>query len=118
MKVVADAGGDLWKAWSPLHLQLRSEYRAANAEAIPEIFALFKLTKGDFIEGVLTAANFGRDSDTLAAVVGAISGAKNGLSVIPIEWIEKVRRPSGRCLKFTNTLDIQQVAIELAKLIG
>lgn len=117
IKVVANAGCDLWKAWSPLHLQLRAEYRASNAEAIPEVFALLKLTQGEFVDGVLAGANFGRDSDTLAALIGALSGAKNGLSGIPAEWIEKVRRPSGNCLKFTNALDIQQVAIELAELI-
>jgi len=117
MKVVADADGDLWKAWSPLHLQLRAEYRASNAEAIPEVFALYKLTQSKFIDGVLAGANFGRDSDTLAALIGALSGAKNGLSGIPADWIEKVRRPSGKCLKFTGTLDIRQVAIELADLI-
>jgi ADP-ribosylglycohydrolase len=117
MKVVDDAGCDLWKAWSPLHIQLRAEYRASNAEAIPEVFALFKLTEGKFVDGVLAGANFGRDSDTLAALIGALAGAKNGLSGIPADWIEKVRRPSGKCLKFTSTLDIQHVAIELAELI-
>lgn len=117
MKVVAEAGCDLWKAWSPLHIQLHAEYRASNAEAIPEAFALLKLTNGEFVEGVLAGANFGRDSDTLAALIGTLSGAKNGLSEIPAEWIEKVRRPSGKCLNFTNILDIRQVAIELAELI-
>jgi ADP-ribosylglycohydrolase len=117
LKVVAEADGDLWKAWSPLHLQLRAEYRASSAEAIPEAFALFKLTRGELIEGLLAAANFGRDSDTLAALVGALAGAKNGLDGIPPEWIEKARRPAGRCLAFTSKLDIQEIAINLAGLI-
>jgi len=118
MDIVDQSDGDLWKAWSPLHLRLRAEYRASCAEAISETFAVFKLTKGEFVEGVLAASNFGRDSDTLAAIVGAMAGAKNGLSVIPEEWINKVRRPTGRCLSFTSTLDIQEVAWELSKIIN
>jgi ADP-ribosylglycohydrolase len=117
MSIVDQADGDLWKAWSPLHIQLRAEYRASCAEAISETFAIFKLTKGEFVEGVLTASNFGRDSDTLAAIVGALAGAKNGLQTIPEEWITKVRKPTGRCLTFTSSLDIQEVAKDLVKLI-
>lgn len=118
MKIVDQAKGDLWKAWSPLHIQLRAEYRASCAEAISETFALFRLTNGEFVDGVLAASNYGRDSDTLAAIVGALAGAKNGLHVIPEDWIEKVRKPTGRCLTFTSSLDIQEVAIDLAKLIS
>ncbi len=118
MAIVDQADGDLWKAWSPLHLQLRAEYRASCAEAIPATFALFRLTSGEFVNGVLAAANFGRDSDTLAAIVGALAGAKNGLSAIPEEWIQKVRHPTGRCLKFTSSLDIPEVAKDLAQLVS
>lgn len=118
MDIVDRSDVDLWKAWSPLHLRLRAEYRASCAEAISEAFAIFRLTKGEFIDGVLAASNYGRDSDTLAALVGALSGAKNGLSVIPEDWISKVRRPTGRCLTFTSTLDIQEVAKELSRLIS
>lgn len=118
MDIVNQANGDLWKAWSPLHIQLRAEYRASSAEAISEAFALFKLTGGNFVEGVLAASNFGRDSDTLAAIVGALAGAKNGIEPIPDDWIQKVRKPTGRCLKFTSNLDIQEVAKDLAKLIS
>ena len=117
MAIVHEAGGDLWKAWTPLHQHQRTEYRASSAEAISEAFAIFKLTNGHFVEGVLAASNFGRDSDTLAALVGALAGAKNGLDAIPEDWINKSRRPTGRCLKFTKGIDIKEVSIELAKLI-
>jgi ADP-ribosylglycohydrolase len=75
------------------------------------------LTKGDFIDGIIYAGNFGRDADTLAALVGALAGAKNGAGVIPADWIEKTRRPTGRCLTFAADLDIADVARELAMLI-
>jgi ADP-ribosylglycohydrolase len=63
------------------------------------------------------AANFGRDADTISAVFGAISGARHGLSVIPVDWLEKVRRPAGVCLKFAAQEDICNLAEQLADLI-
>jgi ADP-ribosylglycohydrolase len=117
MSIIEEAKGDLWKAWTPLHQKLRTEYRASSAEAISEAFAIFKLTKGHFVEGVVSASNFGRDSDTLAALVGSLAGAMNGLDAIPEDWIAKSRHPTGRCLKFTEGIDIYEIAIELSRLI-
>jgi ADP-ribosylglycohydrolase len=117
MCIVEDSGGDLHRAWVPLHDELWTHYRASNAEAISEAFALFRLSGGNFVEGVINAANFGRDSDTLAAIVGALSGAMQGTRAIPAEWIEITRRPSGRCLRFTASLDIADVARDLARLV-
>jgi len=117
MCIVEDNRGDLLKAWLPLHDELWTQYRASSAEALSEAFALFRLSGGDFVEGVINAANFGRDADTLAAIVGALSGAMGGTAVIPPEWIEIVRRPAGRCLRFAASLDIADVAGDLAKLV-
>ncbi len=118
MAIVDNNGGDLWKAWDPLHRELWTPYRAANAEALSEAYALFRLTRGDFVEGVIAAANFGRDADTLAALVGAWSGALHGTSGIPPAWVQRARRPSGRCLRFAAELDIADVAQALAALMG
>jgi len=117
MCIVEDSRSDLHKAWIPLHDELWTQYRASSAEALSEAFGLFRLSGGDFVEGVINAANFGRDADTLAAIVGALSGAMHGAGVIPPEWIEIARRPAGRCLRFTANLDIADVAGDLAKLV-
>jgi ADP-ribosylglycohydrolase len=117
MCIVDHSGGDLKAAWIPLHDELWTQYRASNAEAISEAFALFRLSGDNFAEGVINAANFGRDADTLAALVGALSGAMHGAQAIPAEWIEIARRPAGRCLRFTAGLDIADVARDLAKLV-
>ena len=90
---------------------------AASAEAIPQAYALFRLTNGDFRRGLFWGANFGRDADTIGSVVGALSGAKHGLKAIPPDWIEKVRKPSGVCLEFAAREDISAIADELANLI-
>jgi ADP-ribosylglycohydrolase len=117
MCIVDEHAGELNRAWMPLHDGLWTQYRASSAEALSEAFALFRLTGGDFVEGVVSAANFGRDSDTLAALVGTLSGALHGARVIPPDWIEKTRRPAGRCLRFTVELDIEAVARDLVQLV-
>lgn len=109
--------GDLLRVWKPLHDLLWTPYRASNPEAIPEAYCLFALTKGDFYNGVIAAANFGRDADTLAALVGAWSGALHGASAIPEDWIEKCRYPSGRSLPLFKNIDIKEISMDLFKLI-
>ena len=63
------------------------------------------------------AGNFGRDADTICAVVGALSGTLHGERVIPDAWIEKVRHPAGVCLKFAAAIDIRDLAKKLVELI-
>jgi len=107
----------LEKVWMPLHREIRCEYKAAVPEAVTSALAVFKLTNGDFERGILYGGNFGRDSDTIGAIVGAISGALHGIQNIPPEWVEKVRRPNGTCLQFTKDSDIITIAHTLAKYI-
>ena len=38
------------------------------------------------------AANFGRNTDTIASVAGAIAGALQGVDRIRQDWVDKVRR--------------------------
>lgn len=114
---IVDQAPSLEEAWDPLHRDLWTFVRCSNAEALSQTYALFRLTTGEFVDGIIAAGNFGRDADTLAALVGALSGAKHGARVVPKDWIEKTRRPTGRCLAFAAHLDIADVARELAVLI-
>jgi ADP-ribosylglycohydrolase len=102
--------------WEALHSEFWTPSHAAAPEALPQIYAISRLTKGDFKQGMFWAGNFGRDADTIGAVVGAFSGALNGLSVIPADWISRVRRPSGVCLKFAAQEDLLDLAAQLAGL--
>ena len=104
-------------AWKPLHDALWTEYKSVSPEAIPSALAILKLTNGDFKRGIIYSGNFGRDADTISAIVGAISGAMNGMSSIPLAWIDKVRFTTGVCLPFTKGMDIFEVASDLVKLI-
>jgi ADP-ribosylglycohydrolase len=115
-EIIAERGS-IEKAWGPLHTALWSEYKAVAPEAVAEAFAVFKLVEGDFRRGIIYGGNWGRDSDTIAAIVGSLCGAMCGRSGIPPAWIEKVRVAAGACLPFTKGLDIFTVAEQLAALI-
>lgn len=116
-EIVDNANGSILDAWMPLHDELYTSSWATTAEALPSAFACLRMRSETFREGVVLAANFARDADTIGAVAGAILGAKYGVSSIPAHWVEKTRYPTGTCLQFTNGLDIKQMAGELAKLI-
>lgn len=116
-RIIQDAEGDIANAWMPLHNELFSTHRSTVAEALPEVFGCLRLESSSFKSGLLLAANFGRDADTIGAVAGAVLGAKYGASSIPEHWLTKTRYPSGTCLKFTNGIDIFEYAEKIAALI-
>jgi len=107
---------DLHATWMELHQALRGEYKASVPEAVVSAFSVFLLTDGDFRNCIVYSGNFGRDSDTIGAVAGALAGTICGLANIPEDWVARVRRPSGTCLQFTADLDIVDVAHRLAGL--
>lgn len=115
--LIEGAQGNILDCWMPLHDALRASTWATTAEAIPSAFAALKLAHADFRSGVILAGNFARDADTIGAVAGAVLGARYGLSGIPPAWAEKVRYPSGTCLRFTKGLDILETGEHLAALI-
>jgi ADP-ribosylglycohydrolase len=114
---ISEARKTIEDAWKPLHDALWTEYKSVAPEAVASAMAILKLTNGDFKRGIIYSGNFGRDADTISAIVGAISGAMNGMSSIPPVWIDKVRITTGVCLPFTKGMDLFDVATQLADLI-
>lgn len=108
-------------AWRALHDDFWTPAHSASPEAIPQIFGVFYLIRGDFHQGLIWSANFGRDADTIAAVVCALNAARLGLEAIPEDWIERLQRPTGVCLRFAareNLLDLADRLVELALKMG
>jgi len=101
---------DIWEA---LHVDFWAAEHASSAEAIPQAFALFFMSGRVMREALFWSANFGRDADTIAAVVCALVGASQGVEVFPRQWIEQVRKADGVCLGFVENED----ALDLAKLL-
>ena len=114
---IVDEKKTIEDAWKPLHDTLWTEYKSVAPEAVSSALAILKLTNGDFKRGIIYSGNFGRDADTISAIVGAISGAMNGMKNIPQPWVEKVRITTGVCLPFTKDMDLFEVGYKLAGLV-
>jgi len=66
-------------------------------ETVPHAIRIFLQDPYDFERAISQAIRGGGDADTIAAIVGAISGAFNGLDKIPQLWIERLENsPKGR----------------------
>jgi ADP-ribosylglycohydrolase len=113
---ICEAKPDIEIAFEDLHTKLWTPEHATAAEAVPQIYAIFRLTKGDFRRGLLWSANFGRDADTISGLVCSLSGAMHGVEVIPQSWVAQIRHASGVCLDFSSDEDLIGLADELVEL--
>jgi ADP-ribosylglycohydrolase len=50
------------------------------------------LNTDDYASAVLKAVNLGRDTDTIAALTGALAGVYYGMESIPGEWLSRIAR--------------------------
>lgn len=83
------------------------------ADAAPEALALcmgLLQVNGGSIDVIESGVNIGRDSDTIAAMGGAIAGALHGASSLQPEQIMQVRSVSGRCIAATAGTDLIELA--------
>lgn len=113
---LCDDNSTIEEVWEALHTQFWTPVHSMSAEAIPQVFAIYRMTGGDFRRGMFWACNFGRDADSIAAMVGALCGASHGLDVIPDQWVQQVRIASGVSLKFAAHEDIIHLAEALVTL--
>jgi ADP-ribosylglycohydrolase len=113
---VCDEKPDIEVAYEELHTKLWTPEHAAAPEAIPAVYAIFRLTRGDPRRGLLWSANFGRDADTISGLVCSLAGAMHGLGAFPDAWVSLVRRPSGVCLEFAGEEDLVGLSRELVAL--
>ena len=58
---------------------------------VSQVFGVPAMPHGDFRTVVITAGNFGRATDTIAAICGAVLGGMYGCRTIPARWAEKAR---------------------------
>ena len=62
----------------------------ATQESVPAAFAVLSAVPGDPWQACLLAASLGGDSDTIAAMAGAIGGAVHGLAAFPAHAVEVI----------------------------
>ncbi len=72
--------------------------------------SFFKAVKGNMKDGIILAANNGRDADCNTAATGGLCGAFSGTKTIPAEWIEMVDAAT-KANPYTNSkLTIKETA--------
>lgn len=59
-------------------------------EIVSKAVAVVRAAGGSPRQSILTAVNFGRDTDCLAAVAGGMAGALSGPADLPADWIAQV----------------------------
>jgi ADP-ribosylglycohydrolase len=79
-----------------------------TAESVPTAFGLARLSRGDLWKACTGAAALGGDTDTIAALAGAMVGACTGLSALPAAAVRKVRE--------VNHLDFEPLVNDLLAL--
>lgn len=77
---------------------LRPSIVSDSRETVPCALALFFLANGHAETAIIYGANFGRDADTIASMVGALSAAFGGMNSLRPLWREKIlkQNPSQR----------------------
>lgn len=110
---------DVWNVLKPLHRSLACSYyfwTDVAPEAIGLAFGLVTAARGKFQDAVLGAVNIGRDTDTIAAIAGAICGAYQGIQVIPQHWVNRISISRGICINAVKNMNIINVADDLSLL--
>jgi len=87
-------------------------------EVLSKGLAVFAISRGDPRETILTAVNFGRDTDCLAAVAGGLAGTLSGAKAIPEEWAAQVNEATRQDPYTNNHRSIEETADGLFEAFG
>lgn len=110
---------DVWNALDPLYNSLVDSFyfwTDVAPEAVGLAFGIIKAASGKFEDAVLGSINLGRDTDTIAAISGAICGAINGINTITEKWVKRITDSKGICINTVKGMNIIKVADQLALL--
>ncbi len=80
------------------------------AESVATAFGVVALAKGDPMQAILYGANIGGDTDTIAAIAGAICGAWKGIAAIDQKMLAEVEE--------VNHLNLEAEAARLVCIIN
>jgi ADP-ribosylglycohydrolase len=80
--------------------------RLHSIEELPIALGLLAATGGDWPETVLGGVNYGRDSDSIASMGGALAGALGGADAVPRRWVDEISAAS--------RIDVEEAGREMA----
>ncbi|MFK7603748.1 ADP-ribosylglycohydrolase family protein [Deinococcus sp. SM5_A1] len=94
------------EAYRDPDLDARKPSRKNSIEELPVALGMLLANRGHYLGTVLGGVNYGRDSDSIASMGGAIAGALGGGAVVPPDWATFVQERSRK--------DLEAVAADLA----
>jgi ADP-ribosylglycohydrolase len=118
---LASGSADIWSALPLLYDGLANtsyHWPDIAPEAVALAFGILVASRGVFSDAVLGGVNIGRDTDTIAGIVGAILGAQQGIGALPAGWAGRVSVARGVCLSGVRGMNIEQTADRLAQMSG
>ncbi|GAA1113438.1 ADP-ribosylglycohydrolase family protein [Arthrobacter flavus] len=86
-----DTVGDHYRAPA---MDARLPSRTKSIEELPVALGFVLARDGDLRAAVLDAVNYGRDSDSIATMAGAICGGLHGIDAVPADWVTDVTTAS------------------------
>lgn len=86
-----DTVGDDYRSQA---MDARLPSRTKSIEELPVALGFVVARDGDARSAILDAVNYGRDSDSIATMAGAICGGLGGADAIPAEWVRDVTTAS------------------------
>jgi ADP-ribosylglycohydrolase len=79
------------------------------SEAVPAVFGLFVAGKGKTMDCIYAGVNIGNDTDTVATMVGALTGAYNGYASMPEEYLTIINE--------RNNINLEKLAQEFERIV-
>lgn len=77
-----------------------------SRETVPVALSMFYLAQGDPVQTILYAVNFGRDTDTIGTMAGALAGAYGGAARIKPEWFGKLQKHNDQSILAGQLYDV------------
>jgi ADP-ribosylglycohydrolase len=93
---LAQETGDYHAFREAYHARFRRPIACDTRETVPAVFGLCLIAQGDPAQAIIYGANFGRDTDTIATMAGAICGAWRGVAAFPPHWVTQAEANADR----------------------
>lgn len=90
----------------------RRPSRLLSIEEVPLALGFVVMGRGSYVPSVLGGVNYGRDSDSIASLAGAVAGALGGLAAVPGDWVRRISEASRTDLVGPATR-LAEVAVEV-----
>ncbi len=96
------------------------EYSYGNSapETLALAFTIVRAHGNDFNTSVMTAASFSKSSESLPAIVGALSGAMNVGEILNVHWTDSIQTLKGICIPEFAGKNFLSLTEQIAQKIG